>query len=260
VSEVRFGAESTLRQSAPPGGQARPGGATTRAAWPDAGRWRPWLRLGRQHGFDPAHGVRVTRLALALFAHLGPAHGLTEADEWLLARAALLHDVARRAGRRQHHKRAAAILQEAEIPAGERERRLIALVARYHRRALPSLAHEPFALLPPADQLRVRLLAGILRVADGLDHIAPYQRACLCCRLESMAVRILLRATGPTGWRVPGEVPKRDLLEGVTARAVMLSACTAAGADGGNLPGRPRAGDGAAWACARREASARLLV
>jgi exopolyphosphatase/guanosine-5'-triphosphate,3'-diphosphate pyrophosphatase len=254
VGGVRRGREAALRRP------EAPDGATASAVGPVGVRWRPWMRLGRLHGFDLAHGARVTRLALALSAQLGPAYGLTDADQWLLARAALLHDVARKAGRQQHHKRAAVIIREAAIPVGDRERRLIALVARYHRKALPSLAHEEFAILPSADQFRVSLLAGILRVADGLDKVVPHRPACLCCRQESTAVRILLRATGSPGWNPPGEVPKRDLLESVTARAVTLSACATDGAERGELADRSPAGGGAAWACSRREPLARLLA
>ena len=47
---------------------------------------------------------------------------------------------------------------------------VIALVARYHRKGLPKDDHPEFARLGDADKHRVELLAGILRLAVGLDR------------------------------------------------------------------------------------------
>ncbi|MFZ4434736.1 MAG: exopolyphosphatase, partial [Microthrixaceae bacterium] len=53
----------------------------------------------------------------------------------------------------------------------DREIELIAQVARYHRRSVPSVdKHLEFASLTEADQTVVRSLAGILRIAIGMDR------------------------------------------------------------------------------------------
>jgi exopolyphosphatase/guanosine-5'-triphosphate,3'-diphosphate pyrophosphatase len=52
----------------------------------------------------------------------------------------------------------------------DREIELIAQVARYHRKSAPKKKHAEFAALGKDDQRRVRVLAGILRVAVGLDR------------------------------------------------------------------------------------------
>ena len=46
---------------------------------------------------------------------------------------------------------------------------MVALVARYHRRARPSLNHADFERLPTQARVRVRYLAAILRLAYALD-------------------------------------------------------------------------------------------
>ena len=43
-------------------------------------------------------------------------------------------------------------------------------MARYHRKALPTLQHPEFAELAPEDRRLVRELASLLRIADGLDY------------------------------------------------------------------------------------------
>ena len=46
---------------------------------------------------------------------------------------------------------------------------LIALIARYHRRALPQPSHEGFSQLPRFERVAVAKLASILRIAKALD-------------------------------------------------------------------------------------------
>ena len=59
----------------------------------------------------------------------------------------------------------------ADLPAlTEREKAIVANIARYHRSARPKLKHKGFAALDPDDRELVRKLASILRLADGLDR------------------------------------------------------------------------------------------
>ncbi len=75
-----------------------------------------------------------------------------------------------------------------------REVELIANVARYHRRALPKKAHENFARLDKEDRRLVRRLAGILRVADGLDRTHARLVTGVACRVSGAAARIEVQA------------------------------------------------------------------
>jgi exopolyphosphatase/guanosine-5'-triphosphate,3'-diphosphate pyrophosphatase len=47
---------------------------------------------------------------------------------------------------------------------------VVANVARYHRRAMPSLKHPGFGSLAPRLKRVVRILSALLRIADGLDR------------------------------------------------------------------------------------------
>jgi exopolyphosphatase/guanosine-5'-triphosphate,3'-diphosphate pyrophosphatase len=129
------------------------------------------LELARQCQHEIEHAQHVTRLALQLFDRLQPLHGLGAPERLWLEWGALLHDIGWIEGQQQHHKTSLRlILESALLPFMPRERLLVAAVARYHRRALPSNKHKHFAALDSADKQRVRVLAGILRVADGLDR------------------------------------------------------------------------------------------
>jgi len=127
--------------------------------------------LARRCDYDRPHTEQVTRLALELFDKLSGIHGLGSRERFLLNCSALLHDIGWCEGGRGHHKTAMRlILADRTIPLDDRERALVACVARYHRKAMPRRRHKQFAALDAPDRRMVWLLAGILRVADGLDY------------------------------------------------------------------------------------------
>ncbi len=120
---------------------------------------------------DWPHARQVQRLALSLFDQLAASFPSDKRDRDILARAALLHDAGMAAGPRGHHLRSYKLIREAKLPRlDKREDETAALVARYHRRALPAPEHAAYAALKPKQQARVSRLAALLRVADGLDY------------------------------------------------------------------------------------------
>ena len=72
----------------------------------------------------------------------------------------------------QHHLHSYYVIRNTEVLTGltDDEIEIIALLARYHRKSSPKARHPEFARLSPDDQRLVRALAGILRVAIGLDR------------------------------------------------------------------------------------------
>ncbi len=76
-----------------------------------------------------------------------------------------------------------------------REVELIANVARYHRRAVPKKSHPNFARLDKGERRLVRRLAGVLRVADGLDRTHGQVITGTRCRVGDGWVRLAVTAT-----------------------------------------------------------------
>ena len=127
--------------------------------------------LGRRYLFDESHALHVADLALSLFDQLSAVHGLDETDRVLLIACAVLHDIGQHISYRKHHKHSLYLILHSEIPGiSPSELPLVALVARYHRRAEPSEDHYLFGALDAADRARVERIAAILRVADSLDR------------------------------------------------------------------------------------------
>ncbi len=130
------------------------------------------LRLARQLDPDPDHALQTAKLATQLFDRTVEIHGLGAAERELLDGAAIVHNVGLFISHSSHHKHSYYVIRNSEHLTGfaEHEVEMIAVVARYHRKSHPTNKHQEFARLRESDQQVVRVLAGLLRVAIGLDR------------------------------------------------------------------------------------------
>jgi exopolyphosphatase/guanosine-5'-triphosphate,3'-diphosphate pyrophosphatase len=120
---------------------------------------------------DRRHVEHVRVLARQLFDQLAQPLGATEADWSLLEAASLLHDVGQLVSYRKHHKHSFQLITHADrLDLSARDRALVALASRYHRKKGPSRKHPEFAALDIEDQAVVRRVSALLRLADGLDR------------------------------------------------------------------------------------------
>ncbi len=152
--------------------------------------------LGRRFQFDEAHGRQAARISLALFDGLRSSLGLPASARSLLEVAALLHDVGNSVSYAKHHRHTYYLINNADIPGlADREREIVACVARFHRRNLPDTGHPDLANLTRAEAQLVRKLAAMLRVADSLDrsHYQPVQDVKVTSRGNSPLLQIDVR-------------------------------------------------------------------
>jgi exopolyphosphatase/guanosine-5'-triphosphate,3'-diphosphate pyrophosphatase len=128
--------------------------------------------FARRLGFDQRHAEHVRELSLQLFDQLQPAHHLPAHARVLLEAGALLHDTGHLISHRGHHKHGEYLALNGDIPALEgRDRAIVAGLVRYHnRKSEPSGHHPAYSSLEDADKPILRRLAGILRIAEALDH------------------------------------------------------------------------------------------
>ena len=139
----------------------------------DAGeaRGRSVMQLAERSHYEAPHAQQVQRIALKMFDALAEKLELGTADRSVLADAALLHDIGYHINFEAHHKHSYHLIVHAELlgmtPA---ERVMVANVARYHRGAPPKRDHRGYAGLDRQFRRRIKRLAAILRVADGLDR------------------------------------------------------------------------------------------
>lgn len=134
-------------------------------------RYESVLQLAKTCYFDSEHCFHVANLATKIYDDLQDLHKLEGyAREYLIA-ASILHDIGHHISHNQHHKHSNYIIRNSELMGfNENEINIIANVARYHRKSHPKPKHPEFASLSSKDQLVVKKLSAILRVADSLDR------------------------------------------------------------------------------------------
>ena len=133
-------------------------------------------RLAAACSGELEHGRQVAALAGRIFDQLAEPLELPAGDRLLLETAARLQDVGYVINYDQHHKHSYHLIRNSRLPGlRPQELEIVANVARYHRGALPKRKHEAFGRLDSEDQRRVQRLAGILRLAGGLDRSRTQQ-------------------------------------------------------------------------------------
>jgi hypothetical protein len=138
--------------------------------YPDVRR-RSVIELAERCGYWPEHAQQVARLALAIFDQTLRVHGLSAPEREWLEYGALLHDVGVHIGYERHHAHSYYLIKNGGLRGFQpQEVEIIALVARYHRRATPKRTHEGYGGLPRAARRTVRTLSAMVRLAEGLDR------------------------------------------------------------------------------------------
>ena len=132
---------------------------------------RSALSIAAKYQTDIAHVKHVQRLCMEVFDTLASEHKLGPRHRFLLTVSALLHDIGLFVNTQNHHKHSQYLIENCELFGLNRsDLGIVALIARYHRRTAPRLAHAAFAQLCREDRTIVSKLAAILRVADAMDH------------------------------------------------------------------------------------------
>ncbi len=191
---------------------------------------RSVLALAARCDDDVEHRTRVAALALELYDATRALHGLPAPCRDQLEAAALLANVGLVIAHSRHHLHSYYVIRNSEL-AGltDREIETIALVARYHRKSAPKASHPEFQALDPDTQHVVRVLAGILRVAIGLDR--SHDGRVVAVRATRRGSRLLIEAVHRAGSDASLDVytahQRAGLLEEVLGLRVDVLATTA---------------------------------
>lgn len=145
----------------------------------------------------PDHSQHVAHLAAQLFDQLADSLSLPAEGRKYLEFAALLANVGVVVSHAKHHLHTYYLVRNAELMGlSDREVEIIAQVARYHRKSVPKPEHGEFAALPAADQHMVRGLAGILRVAIGLDRTYDARVKSVNVKASAQELSIVVKPRG----------------------------------------------------------------
>jgi exopolyphosphatase / guanosine-5'-triphosphate,3'-diphosphate pyrophosphatase len=180
--------------------------------------------LARRCNWPEAHSRQVAKLALELFDQLRELHGLDDDDRELLEYAALLHDVGEHVSTVGHHKHAAYLIAHGQLRGFDPEEvHMLAALARWHLRGEPKLSDE-LRSLGPGGEARLRRLAALLRVADGLDRSRSQVVTGLRVRAGPSLVLVRVGASADVELELWGARRKRGLFEKVFDRELEVTA------------------------------------
>ena len=186
--------------------------------------------LARAARYEIGHSEHVALLAVALLHDLADVDRVREAlvDRFdateLLTSAGLLHDLGVPIDYDRHHKVSRRIIELADwgsiAPA---DRAIVANIARYHRKSLPSETHASFMALPPKARQVVRILAGILRIADGLDRAHAQTTSGIRVRVAPSSLNIAAEGARAGGPDIRAGLRKSDLLSAAIRRKITVA-------------------------------------
>jgi len=173
--------------------------------------------------WDDQHSIQVLKNADDIFEGLSELHGFGEKELIILQSACMLHDIGLNSGVRGHHKKSMKIILKSSLrPFTETEKSMVALVARYHRKALPSKKHDIYSSLEKSEKNTVDVLSSILRVADGLDRTHQNMVEKIVCNVYPTTIELVCRFKGEASDEIGYGLRKSDLMKKIFGRDVII--------------------------------------
>lgn len=133
----------------------------------------------------------ISGLALQLFDQLKHLHQAGDMERSLLYHASLIFDVGLYVKFQDYHKHSRYLINNSQLRGFTNEEvLLLGHLARYHRKKGPKKKHKKFKKLGSLQRKQIKLLAGILRIAIGLDKTKNQWVQTVYCLPEATKIQI----------------------------------------------------------------------
>lgn len=179
--------------------------------------------LAEKYHYHKAHTLKVSELAGQIYDQLGTLHPFGKAERDLLLYGSILHDIGHFVNRSSHHKHGQYLVLNSGL-SGFSHDELIILgnIVRYHRKSMPTRDHFHFKVLEQRHRNLVRLLAGILRIADNLDRGHRNLIRGLSVKISKDIMEIVLDASELVDIEIQAANNMKRLLEEVLERTIVI--------------------------------------
>jgi diadenosine tetraphosphatase ApaH/serine/threonine PP2A family protein phosphatase len=180
-------------------------------------------RISKKYWEDTEHCEQVRKVALNFFDSLVSLQKMGKRERCWLECAAILHDIGLSEGISGHHKKSMRlILNDTELPFTSEERRIVASIARYHRRGFPKPKHSNLATLNRATARKIARLSSLLRIADSLDvsHQSVVKNANFKVGSKKVTVECLVHSNPILEEQAFNK--KKDLFENIFKKKLVL--------------------------------------
>ena len=190
--------------------------------YPDVRR-RSVVELAERCAWESEHSRQVAAIALTMFDATRRIHGLADREREWLDYAGLLHDIGNHISYEKHHRHSYYLIKNGDLRGFEPEEiSIIALVTRYHRRAVPQKMHEGMAALSKPQRRVVSILSAFLRLAESLDRSRHGVIRAMEVRERMGEVRIRVQAVGDAELELWAAHRQARALEDALERKVRL--------------------------------------
>ena len=180
-----------------------------------------------KYSTDTEHAIEVERVAMLIFEEVSKKFFEMSAKEReFLKTASLLHDIGYFIEAKGHNKHSMHLIIENGLDGfTEKETKIIACIARYHRGSLPDKnEHEYYKNLEKSERKMVKRLGGILKLADGLNK--EHERIIENIKIEydfSNSIAKIILISNNKKPDISTAIRKRDLFEiGFKCQSVIL--------------------------------------
>jgi exopolyphosphatase/guanosine-5'-triphosphate,3'-diphosphate pyrophosphatase len=113
-------------------------------------------------------------------------------------------------------------MENTTLPFELRDKSIIALLARYHRKRLPADGDAYYCGLSAKDKMVVRKLASMLRLADGLDQTHRSLIQNIDCSLNSSRLLLTCSSKEPLDGEFSAAGKKADLFKRAFAKKIIF--------------------------------------
>lgn len=187
-------------------------------------RHRKAAQLVDKYGADWEGNRHIATLSLQLFEQTQSLHELGDIEKEVLEYAALLHNIGQYISFKSYHKSSRYILKK-ENPRGftDAEMLLIGHIVRYHRKAHPKSKHKQFKRLSDKQKQTVQILAGLLRIAIGLDRARNQHVKSVSCNISDKDIEVVASGEGDLAIELWAATGDRELLSKALDRTILIT-------------------------------------
>lgn len=179
--------------------------------------------LIRHTGADPKRAEHLASLAVSLFDSTKRLHELGKRNRELLETAALLDGVGRGMNYLDREHISYQLIRGGGLRGvTDRELEIVGLTARYSRRGSPKERHRHYSELDPNAKHIVRVLAGILRIALGLDRGRRGKVKGIRCRVKEGVLNVSVEASGDISLELSAAAGATRLLSQATGHDIQF--------------------------------------
>lgn len=192
-------------------------------------RYETVMNLCESFHVNMPHAEHIKTLALKIFDLLHDLHKYGDVERELLEAAAYLHDVGYHISSDQHHKHSYYMIRNATMLGFTNdEAEIIANLARYHRKSHPKMKHDNFQRIASSKRRMMSILAGILRIAEGLDRRQLQKVHTIKANIEEKSIKFFVyynSSNGVPDIEIWGAERRKALLEEILEKDITFRTC-----------------------------------